>query len=152
MPNIRDAADEKYLNVVVTALEMPDGTMVTGRSSRRMVAGGAAVLNWRKKLAGIDDDKYVIAPNVFGDIQSLKRRHPQSRQNQLKPGRDVDCPLHFSGDQPVRKKTFEMLSKLKGCKAHCTAILSDRDEQTLRSMGIDVTCDPEYLTTNLYFA
>ena len=39
---------------------------------------------------------------------------------------------------------------LKGCKAHCTAILSDRDEQTLRALGIDVTSDPEYMTTNLY--
>ena len=45
-----------------------------------------------------------------------------------------------------------MLESLNGCRAHCTAILSDRDEQVLRSMGIDVTCDPEYLTTNLYLS
>ena len=50
------------------------------------------------------------------------------------------------------EKAIPMLDKLKGCRAHCTAILSDRDEQTLQSMGIDVTCDPEYVTTNLYFA
>ncbi|MBK5262557.1 MAG: DUF1846 family protein, partial [Peptostreptococcaceae bacterium] len=43
------------------------------------------------------------------------------------------------------------LVNLDGCKAHCTAILSDRDEQTLRSLGLDVTSDPDYLTTNLYF-
>ena len=44
----------------------------------------------------------------------------------------------------------DKLVELRDCKAHCTAILSDNDEQTLRSMGIDVTCDPEYMTTNLY--
>ncbi|MCL2436423.1 MAG: DUF1846 family protein, partial [Clostridiales bacterium] len=41
--------------------------------------------------------------------------------------------------------------KLKGCRAHCTAILSDKDENTLTALGIDVTSDPEYVTTNLYF-
>lgn len=64
--------DKKFVNVVVMAIEMPDGTIVTGRSSRRMVAAAAAVLNAAKKLAGIDDEKYVIAPNVFRDIQDLK--------------------------------------------------------------------------------
>ena len=41
---------------------------------------------------------------------------------------------------------------LRGCRAHCTAILSDRDEQSMKALGIDVTCDPEYVTTNLYYA
>ena len=50
------------------------------------------------------------------------------------------------------EKAVRMLESLNGCRAHCTAILSDRDEQVLRSMGIDVTCDPEYLTTNLYLS
>ena len=45
--------DKKFVNVVVMAIEMPDGTIVTGRSSRRMVAAAAAVLNAAKKLAGI---------------------------------------------------------------------------------------------------
>ena len=63
---------DKYANVVVVAIEMPDGTMVTGRSSRRMVAAAAAVLNAVKTIAGIEDEKYVIAPNVFRDIQDLK--------------------------------------------------------------------------------
>lgn len=144
--------DEKYLNVVVTALEMPDGTMVTGRSSRRMVAAAAAVLNGAKKLAGIDDDKYVIAPNVFGDIQSLKGDILNHDRTSLNLEETLTALCISAETNQCAKKTFEMLSKLKGCKAHCTAILSDRDEQTLRSMGIDVTCDPEYLTTNLYFA
>ena len=53
---------------------------------------------------------------------------------------------------PCAQQAAQMLGRLAGCKAHCTAILSDRDEQTLQSMGIDVTCDPEYLTTNLYYS
>ncbi len=144
--------DGKYANAVVMALEMPDGSIVTGRSSRRMVAAAAAVLNGVKKLAGIDDEKYVIAPNVFNDIQVLKNdvlNHDRTSLNL----EEILIALSISAEgNPCAKKATEMLTMLQGCKAHCTAILSERDEQTLRSLGIDVTCDPEYVTTNLYFA
>ena len=142
--------DKKFVNVVVMAIEMPDGTIVTGRSSRRMVAAAAAVLNAAKKLAGIDDEKYVIAPNVFRDIQDLKENilhHDRMNLEEILTAFSISAETN-----PCAQKAAQMLGSLSGCKAHCTAILSERDEQTLRSMGIDVTCDPEYVTTNLYFA
>ena len=52
---------------------------------------------------------------------------------------------------PVSEVALNKLGELRGCKAHCTAILSDRDEKTLKSLGIDITSDPEYVTNNLYF-
>ena len=58
----------------------------------------------------------------------------------------ISAAINPSAELAANKIAF-----LRGCTAHCTAILSDRDEQTLRSLGIDVTCDPEYVTTNLYF-
>ena len=64
---------------------------------------------------------------------------------------EILIALTVSGSQnPTAQIASEKLLQLKGCKAHCTAILSDRDEQTLQSLGLDVTCDPEYITTNLY--
>ncbi len=144
--------DKKYANAVVMALEMPDGTIVTGRSSRRMVAAAAAVLNGVKRLAGIDDDKYVIAPNVIKDIQTLKVNILNHDRTSLNLEETLTALCISAESNRCAERATEMLERLKGCKAHCTAILSDRDEQTLRSMGIDVTCDPEYVTTNLYFA
>ena len=144
--------DKKFVNVVVMAIEMPGGEIVTGRSSRRMVAAAAAVLNAVKKLAGIDDEKYVIAPNVFRDIQDLKENilHHDRKSLNLE---EILTALSISAEtNPCAQQAAQMLGRLAGCKAHCTAILSERDEQTLRSMGIDVTCDPEYVTTNLYFS
>lgn len=143
---------DKYANVVVVAIEMPDGTMVTGRSSRRMVAAAAAVLNAVKTIAGIEDEKYVIAPNVFRDIQDLKTNILKHDRTSLNV-EEILTALSISAEaNPCAQLAAKQLEKLSGCRAHCTAILSDRDEQTLRSMGIDVTCDPEYVTTNLYFA
>ncbi len=144
--------DDKYANTVVMALEMPDGTMVTGRSSRRMVAAAAAVLNGVKRLAGIDDEKYVIAPNVFQDIQILKGDVLNHDRTSLNLEESLIALSISAENNKCADMAAEQLTKLKGCKAHCTAILSERDEQTLRSLGIDVTCDPEYVTTNLYFA
>ena len=138
--------------MVVMAIEMPDGTIVTGRSSRRMVAAGAAVLNAVKKLGGIPDELYVIAPNVFSSIQTLKGDVLHHDRTSLNVEEILTALTISAESNACAAKAVQLLGKLNGCKAHCTAILSDRDEQTLRTMGIDVTCDPEYLTTNLYFA
>ena len=150
--DFRREQNSKYENMVVMAIEMPDGTIVTGRSSRRMAAAGAAVLNAIKKLGGIPDDLYLIAPNVFSSIQQLKGEVLNHDRTSLNLEEVLTALSISSETNSCASKAVTMLAQLKGCRAHCTAILSDRDEQTLQSMGIDVTCDPEYVTTNLYFA
>lgn len=142
--------DQRYENVVVTAMEMPDGSIITGRSSRRMVAAAAVVLNAIKKLSGIADDIHLISPQVLETIQTLKTNMLESDRTSLNC-EEILMALTISGaTNPSAETAAGKLPCLRGCKAHCTAILSDRDEQTLRSLGIDVTCDPEYMTTNLY--
>ncbi|MEG0924273.1 MAG: DUF1846 family protein, partial [Anaerovoracaceae bacterium] len=134
----------------VTAMEMPDGSIITGRSSRRMVAAAAVVLNAIKKLSGIADDIHLISPQVLETIQTLKTNMLESDRTSLNC-EEILMALTISGaTNPSAETAAGKLPCLRGCKAHCTAILSDRDEQTLRSLGIDVTCDPEYMTTNLY--
>lgn len=146
----KQKCDPRYANVVVMALEMPDGSIVTGRSSRRMVAAAAAVLNAIKKLSGIADDMLIITPQVLETTQKLKTEILDYDRTSLNC-EEVLMALTISGTQnPFASVAVGKLPLLHGCKAHCTAILSDRDEQTLRSLGIDVTCDPEYVTTNLY--
>ncbi|MDY5856696.1 MAG: DUF1846 domain-containing protein [Anaerovoracaceae bacterium] len=144
--------NKKYMNMVAMAIEMPDGSIVTGRSSHRMAAAGAAVLNAVKKLGGIPDDLYLIAPNVFSSIQQLKDEVLHHDRTSLNLEEVLTALCISAETNSCADKAVKMLQELRGCRAHCTAILSDRDEQTLRSLGIDVTCDPEYVTTNLYFS
>lgn len=143
---------DRYVNVVVMALEMPDGTIVTGRSSRRMVASAACVLNAAKKLAGIAPDKYIISPDVFASIQKLKTDLLKSDRTSLNVEEVLTALSITAENNEEAKAVYDKLELLMGTRAHCTAILSERDEQTLRNLGIDVTSDPEYLTTNLYYA
>ncbi len=142
--------DSRYENVVVMAMEMPDGKIITGRSSRRMVAAAAVLLNSIKYLAGLPDGMLLITKQVFDAMQKMKDEVLRSDRSSL-TCEEVLIALTVSGTQnPAAEYAARKLAELRGCKAHCTAILSDQDEQVLQSLGIDVTCDPEYVTTNLY--
>ncbi|WP_303857826.1 DUF1846 domain-containing protein [Aminicella lysinilytica] len=142
--------DKRYENVVVMAIEMPDGTIIKGRSSRRMVAAATALLNSIKYLAGIDDAMPLITAQVLQSTQKLKTDVLDSDRSSLNCEEILIALTVSSTQNPSAAIAAGKLEDLKGCRAHCTAILSDRDEQTLRALGIDVTSDPEYMTTNLY--
>jgi len=143
--------DVKYENVVVMAIEMPDGTMITGRSSRRMVAAAAAILNAVKKLTGVSDDIHMISPSVLSTLQDLKTNILNQERSSLNCEEVLTALTISAAHNPTAHAATESLIHLKGCRAHCTAILSDKDENTLTALGVDVTSDPEYVTTNLYF-
>lgn len=147
----QDSCD-KYMNVVVVAIQLPDGRFITGRSSRRMGAAGAAILNGIKALAGMDDSVLLIEPEVLESIQKLKTDILGQEKARLSADEILNALVVSATRNSVAKQAAEYLKELKGCKAHCTAILSDSDEQTVKSLGIDITCDPEYATNNLYFA
>lgn len=144
--------DERYENVVVMTIEMPDGTFITGRSSRRMVAAAAAILNAVKTLTGISDDIHMISPAVLSTLQDLKTNVLNQERSSLNCEEVLSALTISAATNPSAQAAMGNLVKLKGCRAHCTAILSDKDEHTLTALGIDVTCDPEYVTTNLYFS
>ncbi len=143
--------DAKYENVVVMALELPDGKTITGRSSRRMVAAAAAILNGIKLLSGMSDEVHLISPHVLTGIQDLKKEVLCQERFSLSAEEILNALTVSAINNPSAEMAAKKLPLLRGCRAHCTAILSDRDEQILNAMGIDVTCDPEYVTTNLYF-
>ena len=144
------AQDPRYTNVVVMAMELPDGQIITGRSSRRMVAAAAAILNAAKKLCGMADPLLLISPNILQRIQELKTDVLRADKTSLNL-EEVLTALTISAEtNPSAEMALGKLTDLRGCRAHCTAILSDKDESTLKAMGIDVTCDPEYVTNNLY--
>lgn len=142
--------DPKYENVISMAVELPDGKIITGRSSRRMVASAAMILNAIKQLAGFPDRMKLISPAVLQTMQHLKTDILHNEKSSLNLEEVLSALTISATTNPSAHVAVENLLQLCGCKAHCTAILSDRDEQTLRDLGIDATSDPEYLTNNLY--
>ena len=145
----RSQNPERYENVVVAAMQLPDGSIVTGRSSRRMAATAAMVLNAIKKLAGIQDDMLIISPTIFESMSSTKSGilHDKTSLNL----EEVIMALTLTKlTNPFAELALKEIPNLKGCVAHCTAILSDKDEQALRALGIDITSNPEFSNNSLY--
>jgi uncharacterized protein (UPF0371 family) len=140
---------DRYENVVVAAIQLPDGSIVTGRSSGRMVATAAMVLNAIKRLAGIQDDMLIISPTIFESMTKTKVGvfHDKSSLNL----EEVIMALTLTRlTNPFAELALREIPNLNGCIAHCTAILSDKDEQALKSLGIDITSNPEFSNNNLY--
>ena len=137
-------------NVIVTAIELPDGSIVTGKSSPQMVASAAAVMNAIKKLAGIGEDMPVLSRQILDDLRKMNAEVFNRESSSLNVEQVIMALTMSRTTNPVADIAMKQLPKLDGCIAHCTAILSDRDEQALKSLGIDATSNPVYATNNLY--
>ena len=118
--------NERYENVVVMSLELPGGSIVTGRSSRRMVAAAAAVLNAIKILCGMADDIHLISPNVLKGIQDMKTDILLHEKTSLHCEEILSALTISAATNPSAEVALSKLPCLRGCQAHCTAILSER--------------------------
>ncbi len=132
------------------AIELPDGTMVTGKNTELMSASAAAVFNAVKVLAGIPDTKKLISPIVIGPILDLKSQILHEYQNILSLDEALLALSVCVATDPDAAKAVAQLKKLQGCEAHSTYMLSKTDENPFRKLGVNLTCDPEYIDDHLY--
>ena len=137
--------------IIAMAIELPSGKMVTGRSSKQMVAAGAAILNSIKELAGLSDEIHIISPIILTPIENLKLNVLNNDKSTLDCEEVLFALSISAATNPTAQAALDKLSDLRGARAHCTAILSFRDEQILQSLGVDVTSDAEYSSNNLYY-
>jgi uncharacterized protein (UPF0371 family) len=133
------------------ALELHDGTILTGKSSTTMDADAAVILNAIKYLANITDEIHLISPVILEPIINLKSKTLGSKITALTCEEILIALSISAATNPMAQVAMEKLSMLKGCQAHSTIILNTNDEQTFRKLGIDVTCDPEYPSDSLYY-
>ena len=115
-----------------------------------MEATAAAIINAIKYLADINDEMHLISPLVLEPILNLKSNTLGNRNIALSCEEVLIALSICAVTNPMVQVAMDKLSMLKGCQAHSTTILSGNDEQTLRKLGIDTTCDPEYPSANLY--
>lgn len=135
----------------VVAIELEDGTVVTGKTTTVMDAAAAAVLNAIKELANIADDIHLLAPAILNPIIDLKKKN-LGYKNPVLDCEEVLIALGISAAfNPTAQVALDKLSQLKGCEAHSTAILSGSDEDTYRNLGLEVTADPEFASESLFY-
>ena len=127
-----------------TAIELPDGTIVTGKTSSLLGASAALLLNALKTLAGIDDALHLIAPEVIDPIQHLKVDHFGNRNPRLHTDEVLIALSICAATDPRAEMAMEQLGKLRGCEVHACVILSPVDEKTFKRLGVNLTCQPRY--------
>jgi uncharacterized protein (UPF0371 family) len=132
------------------AIELADGRIITGKTSRLMGATSAALLNALKAMAGIDDRINLIPPEVLEPITNLKVKTLGSRNPRLHPN-EVLIALSISAvTDAVAAKAQMQLPNLRRCELHSSVILTEGDEHTLKKLGIQMTCEPVYESKRLY--
>ena len=126
------------------AMELPDGRIVTGKTSDLLGACSALLLNALKALAGLEDSLHLIAPEVIDPIQDLKVDHLGNRNPRLHTDEVLIALSICAVTDPKAEAAMEQLSKLRGCDVHSTVMLSAVDERTFKRLGVNLTCQPAY--------
>ena len=125
------------------ALELPDGTIVVGKTGKLMGASAAVLLNSLKVLGGIGADVKLISSTVIEPIQQLKVNHMGSVNPRLHTDEILLSLSVTAVTNPTAKLAMQQLSKLKGSQLHSTVILSHVDTKVFKKLGVDVTCEPK---------
>ena len=132
------------------AIQLPDGEIVTGKTTKLLGASAAVLLNALKRLGGIQNDMHLISPIVIEPIQDLKVNHLGNHNPRLHMDEVLIALSISAATNPTAEVAMRQLDKLRGCEAHSTVILSGVDSSTFRKLGINVTCEPKYQTKKLY--
>ena len=132
------------------SMVLPDGSVVTGKTSSLLGASAALLLNALKAMAGIDHKLKLIPASVIEPISRLKTGNLGHRNPRLHSD-EVLIALAISGlTNPLAAMVQEQLSSLRGCDAHFSVIISEEDEKLYKRLGINVTCQPRYEVKKLY--
>ena len=144
------AVAERTDGAPAAAIELPDGRIVTGKTSGLMGASCAALLNAIKPSAGIDDRVNLISPMVLAPIQHLKIEHLGNSNPRLHTD-EVLIALSISAvTNPTAELAMEALASLRGSQVHSSVILSSVDEGMFKRLGMNVTFEPVYQSHTLY--
>lgn len=132
------------------AIVLPNGKVVTGKTSDKLGAASAMLLNSLKVLGDIDDNLELISSTVLEPICNLKTQYLKHKNPRLHTD-EVLLALTISAlNDPIAKLALDQLEKLKGSDAHFSVILSEQDERNLCRMGINVSYEPRYEHKSLY--
>ena len=154
----------EYLNVVracheckqtfgfpCIAMELPNGKIITGKTKNKFTASAALMINALRELAGIPDEELVITESVIDEIIKLHSQYLNAKTNIQLSAEDVLIALAVSSTTNERAKlTLAQLNKVASLEAHASYMLSPSEENTLKRLKINVTCDPTYLDNKLF--
>lgn len=132
------------------AMELPDGRVITGKTTALLGASSALLLNALKEIGGIPDEVQLISPQIIEPVQNLKVRYLGNNNPRLHTDEVLVSLSICAATDPNARLAMEQIPKLRGLNVHSSVILSEVDENTFRRLGVYLTTEPHYQTQNLY--
>ncbi|MBQ9715431.1 MAG: DUF1846 domain-containing protein [Clostridia bacterium] len=134
----------------VVSIQTPNGKIVTGRQSELLSAPASSLLNAVKCIAGMADDLKLIAQSAIDPVIDLKTNILKSKKSNLN-AEETLLALSVSASLDERAaQAMDCLKQLRGCEAHSTHIITNGEAQIFRKLGINLTCDPQYVSFELF--
>jgi uncharacterized protein (UPF0371 family) len=134
------------------ALELKDGTIITGKNSSFLHSASSLILNAIKELAGIPDEIHLLSPMVIESIFNLEKNILNEKSVSLDLEETLIALSISATTNPSAQVAMEKLKELRGCEAHMTHIPTPGDEAGLRRLGINLTTDPNFSTNSLFMS
>jgi len=134
------------------ALELPEGRIITGKNSPLIHAASSLVLNAVKTLAGIPDNIHLLSPSIIESISSFKKEVFGVKSISLDLEETLIALSIGAPTNPTTQVALDQLKLLRGCEMHLTHIPTPGDEAGLRKLGINLTSEPAFATSNLFNA
>ncbi len=126
------------------AIELEDGTVITGKNSPIMHAVSSLVLNAIKHLAEIPDKIHLLSPNIIESVARLKSNIMNAKTASLDLDETLIALTVSATTNSTAELALEKLKELKDCEVHMTHIPTPGDEAGLRRLGINLTTDPSF--------
>jgi len=132
------------------AIELGDGTLISGKNSPLLHSASSLILNATKHLAGLPDHMHLLPSNMIEKVSFLKKEVLTGKMTSL----DLEETLIMLGisaiSNPAAQLAIEKLAELRHCEVHLTHIPTPGDEAGLRKLHVNLTCDPEFSSTSLF--
>jgi uncharacterized protein (UPF0371 family) len=132
------------------AMELPDGSLVTGYNTPVVHAASNLILNASRRLAGFPLDQDLLPPGVVRSISHLKK-DVLGRNRVSLDAEETLIALGISAASDLRAdQAVEQFPAFQGCEVHMTHMPSPGDEAGLRKLGVNLTTDPQFASTKLF--
>jgi uncharacterized protein (UPF0371 family) len=132
------------------AIELPDGTLITGKNSTLLHASSALVLNAIKHLARLPDSIHLLPPTITESLSHFKKDVLLGKMISLDLEETLIALSISATMNPAAQLAVEKLKELRGCEVHLTHMPTPGDEAGLRKLGVNLTSDPDYATWRLF--
>ena len=135
---------EEITGAPVGAIMLPDGEVVTGKTSTNLGAAACTLINALKAMAGVDPDADVISDEAIEPICKLKTNVLESNNPRLHSDETIIALAISSATNETAKKVLDCVENLRGCDAFFSVIISETDEQFYKRLGMNICCEPKY--------